>query len=42
MGSVADYLLDTHALPWWLFDDPQLSSAARQAIAHPEQRLARA
>jgi PIN domain nuclease of toxin-antitoxin system len=39
MGSVADYLLDTHALLWWLFDDPQLSSAARQAIAHPEHRL---
>jgi PIN domain nuclease of toxin-antitoxin system len=27
-------LLDTHALLWWLFDDPQLSPAARAAIAH--------
>jgi PIN domain nuclease of toxin-antitoxin system len=26
-------LLDTHALLWWLTDDPQLSRAARSAIA---------
>jgi PIN domain nuclease of toxin-antitoxin system len=26
-------LLDTHALLWWLFDDPQLSPEARTAIA---------
>jgi PIN domain nuclease of toxin-antitoxin system len=26
-------LLDTHALLWWLTDDPQLSPAARSAIA---------
>lgn len=26
-------LLDTHALLWWLFDDPRLSDRARQAIA---------
>jgi PIN domain nuclease of toxin-antitoxin system len=25
-------LLDTHALLWWLFDDPRLSPAAREAI----------
>ena len=25
-------LLDTHALLWWLIDDPQLSAAARNAI----------
>jgi PIN domain nuclease of toxin-antitoxin system len=29
------YLLDTHALIWWLADDPTLSSAARGAIADP-------
>ncbi len=29
-------LLDTHALLWWLFDDPKLSRAARRAIADPE------
>ena len=26
-------LLDTHALLWWLVDDPKLSPAAREAIA---------
>jgi PIN domain nuclease of toxin-antitoxin system len=26
-------LLDTHALLWWLTDDPQLSPTARSAIA---------
>jgi PIN domain nuclease of toxin-antitoxin system len=25
-------LLDTHALLWWLFDDPRLSASAREAI----------
>ena len=39
MGSVTDYLLDTHTLLWWLFDDPKLSNAARQAIADPEHRI---
>ncbi len=39
MGSVTDYLLDTHALLWWLFDDPKLSEAARRAIANPDHRL---
>jgi PIN domain nuclease of toxin-antitoxin system len=29
-------LLDTHALLWWLVDDPQLSGAARSAIANLE------
>lgn len=28
-------LLDTHALLWWLFDDPKLSAAARGQIAEP-------
>ena len=27
-------LLDTHALLWWLIDDPQLSAAARGAVAN--------
>ncbi len=39
MGSIADYLLDTHTLLWWLFDDPKLSDAARQTIADPNHRL---
>jgi PIN domain nuclease of toxin-antitoxin system len=28
-------LLDTHALLWWLADDPALSAGARAAIAEP-------
>jgi PIN domain nuclease of toxin-antitoxin system len=28
-------LLDAHTLLWWLADDPELSGAARQAIADP-------
>ncbi len=28
-------LLDTHALLWWLTDDPSLSPLARSAIATP-------
>lgn len=39
MGSLSDLILDTHALLWWLFDDPQLSEIARQAIADPERRI---
>ena len=27
------YILDTHALLWWLFDDPRLSGAARHLIS---------
>jgi PIN domain nuclease of toxin-antitoxin system len=29
-------LLDTHALLWWLTDDPHLSYVAEAAIANPE------
>ena len=32
-------LLDTHALLWWLFDDPQLSSAARESISNPQNAV---
>ena len=28
-------LLDTHALLWWLFDDPKLSARARDCIRSP-------
>ena len=28
-------LLDTHALLWWLTDDPRLTDRAREAIADP-------
>lgn len=29
------YLLDTHALLWWLFDDPKLSETVRGLLADP-------
>lgn len=32
-------LLDTHALLWWLSDDPTLSEAARSAVADPENTV---
>lgn len=32
-------LLDTHALLWWLFDDPHLSTPARAAIADPDNGI---
>ena len=32
-------LVDTHALLWWLFDDPKLSSAARSAIVSPDNEI---
>jgi PIN domain nuclease of toxin-antitoxin system len=28
-------LLDTHVVLWWLADDPRLTPAMREAIAHP-------
>jgi PIN domain nuclease of toxin-antitoxin system len=33
-------LLDTHALLWWLSNDPTLTQAARAAIARPEADVA--
>jgi len=30
-----NYLLDTHALLWWLYDDQRLSETARGVIADP-------
>ena len=32
-------LLDTHALLWWLQDNPRLSDNARRAIAEPTRRV---
>jgi PIN domain nuclease of toxin-antitoxin system len=32
-------LLDTHALLWWLFDDPKLSEAARNVIKDPNNQV---
>ncbi len=36
---VADLLLDTHALLWWLDGDERLGRAARAAIAAPASRV---
>ena len=32
-------LLDTHAVLWWLNDDPTLADSARSAIADPENTV---
>lgn len=32
-------LLDTHALLWWLADDPELAEAGRDVIAAPENLI---
>jgi PIN domain nuclease of toxin-antitoxin system len=32
-------LLDTHAVVWWLLDDPHLSAAAKAAIGDPGNDL---
>jgi PIN domain nuclease of toxin-antitoxin system len=34
--QVNGYLLDTHVLLWWLYDDPKLSNPARDVIRAPE------
>jgi PIN domain nuclease of toxin-antitoxin system len=33
------YLIDTHILLWWLFDDPQLGSECREIIHNPDYRI---
>lgn len=33
------YLLDTHVLLWWMFDDPKLSGLARDIIRTPKNRI---
>lgn len=38
MGAV-NILLDTHALLWWLLDDPRLSARAREAIKNPDHAI---
>jgi PIN domain nuclease of toxin-antitoxin system len=32
-------LLDTHALLWWLADDPALGAAAREIVAEPRNEV---
>jgi PIN domain nuclease of toxin-antitoxin system len=33
------YLIDTHVLLWWLFDDPRLLPAVREIIAEPRHQI---
>jgi PIN domain nuclease of toxin-antitoxin system len=33
------FLLDTHALLWWLFDDPKLPKPTRQIISDPQNTM---
>ena len=38
-GSASSYLLDTHVLLWWLFDDPKLSGQAHDIIQAPDNTI---
>ena len=33
------YLIDTHVLLWWVFDDPKLCSVSRQILKNPEYTI---
>ncbi len=33
------YLLDTHILLWWVFDDPKLDTTCRDIICNPAYRI---
>jgi PIN domain nuclease of toxin-antitoxin system len=33
------YLLDTHILLWWIFDDPKLDLECRDIIRNPDRRI---
>jgi PIN domain nuclease of toxin-antitoxin system len=33
------YLLDTHILLWWLFNDPKLDTQSGDFIRNPKHRL---
>ena len=34
-----NYLLDTHILRWWLFNDPKLDAACRDIIRNPDHLI---
>ena len=34
-----NYLLDTHALLWWLYDDSRMSETGRSVIADPDNTI---
>ena len=33
------FLVDTHAMIWWVIDDPRLPASVRQRIAEPKEQL---
>lgn len=33
------YLIDTHVLLWWLFDDPKLCATSRAIISNPAHQI---
>ncbi len=33
------YLIDTHILLWWLFDDPKLDTNCRDILRNPDHRI---
>ncbi|NER08746.1 MAG: type II toxin-antitoxin system VapC family toxin, partial [Okeania sp. SIO3C4] len=33
------YLLDTHILLWWLFNDPQLNKECREIVRNPNYQI---
>ncbi|MEA5583344.1 type II toxin-antitoxin system VapC family toxin [Nodularia harveyana UHCC-0300] len=33
------YLIDTHILLWWLFDDPKLDKNCRKIISNPDNHI---
>ncbi|AFZ12091.1 PilT protein domain protein [Crinalium epipsammum PCC 9333] len=33
------YLIDTHILLWWLFDDPKLNTTCQEIIRNPNHRI---
>jgi PIN domain nuclease of toxin-antitoxin system len=38
MGELR-FLLDTHTLLWWMFDDPRLSRHSREILADPSNEI---
>ena len=39
MGDPSGYLINTHVLLWWLFNDPKLSEPAFEIIKNPENSI---
>lgn len=33
------YLIDTHILLWWVFDDPKLDNLSREIIKNPDNQI---